>query len=458
VIAGDLVFVNNQAEILAIDSRTGRPVWGRETAVVYRDPLDETVHRLYNPANTLGLARFTMTVHGGRLYARMGSAASGGPQEPQALSSGNLVALDLKAEGRLAFKIWPEEGWSFEGSPVADDSGVYVAMRQSDVRPQRYVACYDTETGQQRWRQFVCGSDSPARSQLHENTNNLLTLYRETLYFNTNAGVVAALSARDGRIQWASLYPRVLRGNLLHREPFAGRDLVPCLYDRGTLLVAPSDSPRILALDAAAGQILWQTGPEVEDAVHLLGVAGDYLIASGHKLYWIGLRGPERGRIKTALPDGGEHLGYGRGILAGDSVWWPSRDKILVFAARSARLKRDIPLGPRRVTGGNLLVANGQLLLATGSGLVAFGARGSLPAENATDLTTNVSVHGDCPNFRGGESTAAQIGLRRRENGTVPLGRKGTGTFFGRGVSEQHDDPSGRKMSQSPRPVNGYSL
>ena len=156
--------MNNQAEILAINLRTGRPVWGRETAVVYRDPFDETVHRFYNPPNTLGLARFTMTVCGGRLYARMGSAASGGPQEPQATAaSGYLVALDLKAEGRLAFKISPEEGWSFEGSPVADASGVYVAARQSDVRPRRYVACYDAETGQQRWRQFVCGSDTPAQ-------------------------------------------------------------------------------------------------------------------------------------------------------------------------------------------------------------------------------------------------------------------------------------------------------
>jgi hypothetical protein len=32
----------------------------------------------------------------------------------------------------------------------------------------------------------------------------------------------------------------------------------------------------------------------------------------------------------------------------------------------------------------------------------------------------DVTVHGDCPNFRG----------KVRENGTVPFGDKGTGTFF----------------------------
>ena len=42
-----------------------------------------------------------------------------------------------------------------------------------------------------------------------------------------------------------------------------------------------------------------------------------------------------------------------------------------------------------------------------------------------------VTVHGDCPSFRGRDDVSPEIRLCRRENGTVPLGRKGTGTFFG---------------------------
>ena len=38
-----------------------------------------------------------------------------------------------------------------------------------------------------------------------------------------------------------------------------------------------------------------------------------------------------------------------------------------------------------------------------------------------------VSVHGDCPDFRG----------ESRENGTVPFGRKGAGTFFGPARAEK---------------------
>ena len=45
--------------------------------------------------------------------------------------------------------------------------------------------------------------------------------------------------------------------------------------------------------------------------------------------------------------------------------------------------------------------------------------------------------------------------LRRREHGTVPFGRKGTGTFLGLGAWTQRNDPTGRKMSQSPAAFAG---
>ena len=49
----------------------------------------------------------------------------------------------------------------------------------------------------------------------------------------------------------------------------------------------------------------------------------------------------------------------------------------------------------------------------------------------ARRLAVAHAVHGDCPNFRGRDDVSPEIRLCRRENGTVPLGRKGTGTFFG---------------------------
>ena len=112
----------------------------------------------------------------------------------------------------------------------------------------------------------------------------------------------------------SALYPRgapwrPLRGS----RRIGSRDLNPCLFDHGRLYVAPADSPRVYAFDAATGQILWPgrrseraTGNPVQDplddVVHLLGVRGDCLIASGYRLYWINLNGPRAGKSPTSGP------------------------------------------------------------------------------------------------------------------------------------------------------------
>ena len=270
VLVGNLVLVHDGQRILAVRLDTGKPAWGQ--AAIYQSQLAGIVTPSL-PSDMFGLPRFTMTVFENRLLARMGSPVTGQPQgATAALRPGYLVCLDLAAEGRLLWKAEPEEGWALEGSPVADDRGVYVAMRRQDVRPQAFVACFDPDTGRLRWRRFICGAETPARGVFYESSHNLLTLDGDTLYYNTNLGAVAAVGADDGRPLWVSLYPRARQGNLAKLAPHWRRDLNPCILDHGTLLVAPADSPRIFAFDAATGQALWQTGTEVEDAVHLLGV------------------------------------------------------------------------------------------------------------------------------------------------------------------------------------------
>jgi len=369
---GNLVLVSNHHSIQALRIDNGRPAWGNATAI-YRSQLTGVAIPPAAPPDTLGSPRFTMTVFAGRLYARMGSAVTSQPQGAAApVQPGYLVCLDLNAEGRLLWKTEPEEGWAFEGSPVVDAQGVYVAMRRSDIRPQAFVACLDAETGRRRWRRFVCGAETPARGILCECTHNLLTLAGDTLYYNTNLGAVAAMRTGDGRLLWVGLYPRARRGDLAKLPPHWQRGPNPCVYDRGTLLTAPADSPRIFAFDAATGQMLWQTGTEVEDASHLLGTAGDWLIAGGRRLYWISLKEEDRGRVKHVWPDGDERPGYGRGVLAGQSILWPTRDKLYVFDLQTAQPKKVVNLTAREASGGNLLVASGRLLIATAGELIAL--------------------------------------------------------------------------------------
>jgi PQQ enzyme-like repeat protein len=152
--------------------------------------------------------------------------------------------------------------------------------------------------------------------------------------------------------------------------------------------VAPADCERIFALDAMSGKVVWALpAGSADDVVHLLGIADDVLLASGDALYWIDAY---TGRLITQFPHGPLagpdqsapiNRGYGRGVIAGTHVWWPTRETIFAFETRPShsgdgpqpRLVRQIPLAPRGVTGGNLVIANGVLLIANRDKLVAFG-------------------------------------------------------------------------------------
>ena len=124
--------------------------------------------------------------------------------------------------------------------------------------------------------------------------------------------------------------------------------------------------------------------------VHLLGVSGDCLIASGHKLYWIDIAGPRAGNIAHVWPEGQDKPGYGRGLLAGSYVLWPTREKIYVFHQQTARLKKEIELAPLGVRGGNLLVTDGRLLIATPSELIVLGTNGGKTKEPRRELTIKI--------------------------------------------------------------------
>ncbi len=366
----DVVLVNTADQILAMDLHSGEAAWGHDSAAIYRD--SDLPNRPAVRSNSLGAPRYTMTIHGNYLYARMGAPITSQAAEFLAQPDrAYLVCLDLNAQGRLVWRAdVDEEGWAFEGSPAADEAGVYVAMRRSGVRPEAYVACFDTDTGRVRWRRSVCAAETPARGQTGECTHNLLTLHESTLYYNTNLGAVAALAVEDGRTRWVTLYRRAQAGDLNAPAAHWYRDLNPCVYHRGLLLVAPADSDGIFALDAQSGQMLWETR-HASDAVHLLGVGGENLLASGDRLWWIDLA---TGRINHLWPDGPSPKGYGRGVLAGKNVYWPTRQEIHVFDQATARHERLIALSALHgdVTAGNLVAGDGVLLIAGAEELVAF--------------------------------------------------------------------------------------
>ncbi len=403
LIVNGLVLVNDESRVRAVRLDTGQ-AWPTGTeGVLFRSTRDPLSAARRSPRR-VGVPRFTMTVEGKRLFARMGSPVTSHPtdQETAPSESGYLVGLDLQRQGRLlpGFPIEPEgPRWSFEGAPLADAAHLYVALRRSDVRPQAHVACYRLGSGQLKWRKLICAAETPGHGDLEEITHNLLTLHEGTIYFNSNLGAVAALRAEDGAVQWITAYPRTQDSTQERGAANFYRDLNPCVCDQGLVFAAPADADHIFALDAATGQILWQTdsdeGSHGSHAVHLLGVAGGSLIVGGDRLWWIDAH---TGKILAQFPDGGSGVpplgavnprGMGRGLLAGNSIYWPTRDRIFVFsrqvsAAGEPKMVRqpielDVGNASRRLSGGSLLMSRSVMLLVTAEEVIALSETGEVP-------------------------------------------------------------------------------
>jgi outer membrane protein assembly factor BamB len=393
VMDGKRVFIAHAEGISALDAATGRPLWGTASgdsltaadALIFRD--DGFMLPRTNQW-TRGVPRFTLTLHGDRLIARVGPPATSLPTESRAVPAtarSKIVVLDVSPAGQGRLAVDPieleDELLAFDGTPVTDGRSLYAVLRRSDVRPEVLVACYDLQTNppRERWRTSVAAAETPGSGQVYELTHNLLTLDGDTIYFNTNLGAVVALDCENGDVRWLHTYPRVKLGDL-RRLADTGhfyRDLTPCVVHQDAVIVAPFDSPAIMLLDAATGAVRWSTDA-APDAIHLLGAHGETLWASGDRLHAVDLRsGQLRGRWPEAVqPD---PRGLGRGAIVGDVVLWPTRHELFVFgadvpdAARSLTKKQaPIDWSKLGMTGGNLVWCEGRLIVATESDIFAF--------------------------------------------------------------------------------------
>lgn len=393
VIHQEVVYVNEQARIRAFRLRDGLPAWNPsdETGIIFDSGL--VADQLYPREKHFGVIRGTLSVNQNRLFAKVGSpvSMSSNREDPLVRPNGYLIGLDLNAEGKLlpGFPLRPDgPQWAFEGTPVVDGNQLYVGMRRRDqVRSHAYLACFALDTGQQKWRVLICSAETPGQGRWPELTHHLVTLEHGSVYYNTNAGAIAAVRASDGVIRWIKTYPRMTfqAGDPAGAGSHFFRDLNPCLIYRGMLICAPADSDQVFALEAATGEILWsESSGKTRDVVHLLGIAGNDLVASGDYLYWLDVY---NGRIQKQFPASVDSditaarpspRGFGRGLIAGEEVYWPTRESIYVFRSQpqageaSWGLHRQIDLLPRGVSGGHLLLSGDRLLLVTSRRLFTF--------------------------------------------------------------------------------------
>lgn len=374
---------------------TGKPAV-TPNGLVFRNEASETAGDErpveYNVIGiTHGVPRLTLTIFDHVAYGRVGPPITAHPERRPEISDDRIVGLDLQREGLLALRIAPgEAAWSFDGAPVSDGRRLFVAMRRSGASPNAYVACFDTTSGQRLWRTSIGSADTPAGSFGDEITHNLLTLAGDRIYFNTNLGLVAALDAKSGEICWLAKYPRLTGQKFAPTSAMPlhfDRDPSPAVYHDGLVIVAPSDTPSIIAVDADTGKTVWVNN-DLADALQLLGVVGQKLVVSGNRLASVAVPTGKTAWIWPESSTAGVR-GMGRGLVAGSEIFWPTRNEIYVLDPESgARTRSPISLSPVSDCGANLAAADGCLIIAGYDKLQCFGPPTPPPARKRSEPPT----------------------------------------------------------------------
>ena len=323
--------------------------------------------------------RFTLTASGDRVFARLGATGRN-------TSGGILYAIrsNRDVEGKLIWRksasdvVLPIERAgehhvaSFEGAPVADETRVYIAMTEATTDTWAYVACFDAETGQTLWVRHL-GSSAPRFDPTRNMAqgpaigNRMLSLQDGTLYYQTNLGALATLDAETGTVRWVATYGAPDR-SLVHLSKRAPN---PALVSDGLVIIAPEDAPGLYAFETATGRLVWKTDP-IPELQYLLGSAKGKLFATGNHLYTFDI---QTGRLLRSWPGSGNRFdGYGRGLLAGDFVYWPTRTEILVIDQETGGDQHaTIPLFQSfGYGGGNLAAGDGYLVVAQRERLAVY--------------------------------------------------------------------------------------
>jgi outer membrane protein assembly factor BamB len=377
LLVGEQVLVSDARYVRAFDLRDGRPVWQYDLASDGRN-VDAS---LALPADAeLG---YSLTAADEFVFARLGVQRVTSRNErrnDESSADSFLVCLDLAPKLNGSQRKWiaappapPGVYAVFEGAPLVYQRRVYAAVtRFTGVDVQTSVVCFDAESKTIHWQRDVCATQE-LRDREFRRQHHLLTLAGSQIVYCSHSGAITALDAMTGKRAWSVRYPS--RGARTTDNLPSPRGLAPCLYHARRIFVAPRDFDRILCLDAETGHVLWESLPV--EVVHLLGAVSERLIFTAmtpHTLvpqHSIQAMDTSSGVVLRGWcqpADGnGELATFGRGLLAGSYVYWPTSAGLYVLNQETSE-----PLFFDPGIRGNLAAANGCLIVAGTERLSAY--------------------------------------------------------------------------------------
>ncbi len=353
-------------------------------------PLYRATIKADRAAAPLGAMRNVLSTSEGFVYGRLGSevtrkrsAVPVGDQAP-----GVIVAHDAARGGVLlpGFPLAPGLEEEFDGPPLVREGRMFVAIRKRDeMRTQLLVRCIDVASVKTIWERSICNAETRGRGVRDEASQTSLLLDGERLYVTPHLGCVACLDAASGGIRWLTTYPRADFPANDSREASRWQRGLGAMHLRGdSLVLLAADCERVFALDGILGELKWCSRRELmNDAVYVLGATEDDVVLMGESVYWLDAAS---GQVKACYPERWVNVGqdrvdphsaYGRGVWAGDSVWYPAQDAIIrVSLAPNGKVQvtSELLLPQRSSLFGNLAYFNGRLYWVSLGDVMAWEA------------------------------------------------------------------------------------
>lgn len=345
----------------------------------------------------------TLSADQGRVVGRFGPLESGWlPEMRPDRSLSRMVVVDLEAQGAVldGYPATPhglgaeeeDRGWEIEGVPLIVEGKLYVGLcRRDQAFVQVSLGCLDLASGRWLYHTPPLLVARPLGLASTSRIGQALVSYREGIvYYHGDCGGVLAIDGENGDLLWSLRYQRAEMedGGYPRQRRAAQRQSSPPAIVAGMVIVMAADLDRVIAVDAMDGRVLWGTPIGTAAAVdQVLGLLAGKVILGGDQLFWLdAYRGSvvaqwpagTTSQLQGALP---QPRRSGRGLMAGDAIYWPTPGAIWIFdGALPAAGEPIVPIPQRRidlqaigVVGGDLIAADGMLLISTGDSIVALG-------------------------------------------------------------------------------------
>jgi len=323
---GKTVVVPVQGGLRAIDLETGKARWPvdkADTGELFRVTNSDlqTVSRSSSTQPSAPMKMDHGTVMNGTLSGDlwMGRFGPHWRRPPQAVARGihsQVLAFDLTAEGRIAWRFLPtemnrfaiekastqsddpsesdsinraaDEQWIVTGTPIVSGHACFVPCRSADSPPRLQLACLDSMNGNLS-SIIPCGIAIEPRAKMPMNGNDQLTAIGNNVYWNVDGAAMIAADMETGSLRWL----RRLDARQFSNSNSTSNDndatsveTDASIFPWNQQLITTSHGT-ISAIDHHSGALNWRT--ELHDpTARLVGAEDNAIIIAGQFLW--GLR------------------------------------------------------------------------------------------------------------------------------------------------------------------------